>query len=91
MPLDNFSYQKESSLTASRAPYAVTPSDTVELPSIPKRLYIGGAGNVVLAGIEGAISPDVTYLAVPAGTYLYVAAQFVRATGTTATGIIAEA
>jgi hypothetical protein len=66
---------------------AVTPSDTANLPTASKRLWVGGAGNVKLTTVGGA---TVTYTAVPAGTYLRVRAQQVFATGTTATDIVAE-
>ncbi len=66
---------------------AVTPSDTANLPTDCKRLWVGGAGNVKLTTVGGS---TVTYTAVPAGTYLQVRAQQVFATGTTATNIVAE-
>ncbi len=66
---------------------AVTPSDTENLPVASKRLWIGGAGNVALVTVNGTA---LFYTTVPAGTYLQVRAQQVKATGTTATDIIAE-
>ncbi len=65
----------------------VVPSDTESLPFMSKRLWVGGAGNVTLvtAGAE-----TVEYAAVPAGAYLNVRATQVKATGTTATNIVAE-
>lgn len=64
----------------------VTPDDNNDLPIASKRLWIGGAGNVALVTIRGAA---LTYIGVPAG-YLNVRASRVKATGTTATNIIAE-
>jgi hypothetical protein len=66
---------------------AVTKSDTANLPVASKRLWVGGAGNVALVTVKGT---TLTYTAVPAGTYLYVRAQQVLSTGTTATNIVAE-
>jgi hypothetical protein len=66
---------------------AVSPSDSQNLAVASKRLWIGGAGNVALVTVKGAA---LTYTAVPAGTYLNVRAQQVKATGTTATNIVAE-
>jgi hypothetical protein len=66
---------------------AVTPSDTVPLATVSKRLWVGGAGNVRLVTVRGA---PLTYASVPAGTYLDVRALQIMATGTTATNIIAE-
>jgi hypothetical protein len=66
---------------------AVTPSDTANLPTCCKRLWVGGAGNVELTTVGGS---TVIYTAVPAGTYLQVRALQVFATLTTATNIVAE-
>src|SRR5579884_2034175 len=66
---------------------AVTPSDSANLPISSKRLWVGGAGNVSLVTVNGT---PLTYTSVPAGTYLQVRAQQVKATGTTASNIVAE-
>lgn len=65
----------------------VTPSDTVDLPVASKRLWVGTLGDVTVITVGG---DTVTYPAVPAGTYLHVRAARVKATGTTATIIVAE-
>lgn len=79
----------DTPVAASRAPYAVTPHNTDALPRVPKALYIGTGGNVVVRGSEA--SADVTFTNVPSGSYLIVQASHVRATGTTASGIVAMA
>jgi hypothetical protein len=66
---------------------AVTPSDSANLPTCSKRLWIGGAGNVKVTLVGGT---TVTYSAVPAGTYLQARALQIFASGTTATEIIVE-
>lgn len=66
---------------------AVTTSDSTDLPTSSKRLWVGGAGNVKVNTVGGS---TVTYTAVPAGAYLNVRASRVFATGTTATNIVAE-
>lgn len=71
------------------APYPIVPSDTVELPAAPKGIYVGSGGDVTLRGVEGAA--DVTYRNLPDASYIAVRARFVRATGTTASNLIAEA
>lgn len=79
------SFQIEAAETA----YAVTPSDTFTLVAFPvnfKYLYIGGAGNVTLVDTGGN---TVTFTALPVGTQLFMAGKYVRATGTTATNIVA--
>lgn len=72
-------------LRPAQSHFAVTPSDSTDLASVPSALYIGAAGNIAIRDAGGA---DVTY-AVQAGQRLDVAAKRVLATGTTATGIVA--
>ncbi len=70
------------------APYdvaeAITPHDTNDLVNITRAIYVGGAGNI--AATVG--KTDVTFTAVPVGTVLRVRASKVKATGTTATGLV---
>jgi hypothetical protein len=67
---------------------AVTTSDANDLPrGRCEALYIGGAGNVsVLDPLTATVT---AFNAVPAGTVLRISVNRVRATGTTATGIVA--
>lgn len=71
--------------------FAVTPSDTALLTdssgnTVQGRLYVGGAGNIALVTSLGT---SVSFTAVPAGTYIDVLVGQVKATGTTATNIVA--
>lgn len=66
--------------------YAITPSDTANLPHLTKALYIGEGGDVVLRSAMG--EADVTFTNVPSGYILDVRALAVRATGTTAAAIV---
>lgn len=86
---NEFEYQADAEFTPSRAPYAITPDDATELPRIPKGIYVGTGGDVTLRGVEG--DTDVTYRNLPNASYILVRARFIRATGTTATDLIAEA
>lgn len=86
---DPFSFELDGTNSPSAAPFAVVPSDTVELPTIPKGIYVGTGGDVTLRGVRG--SADVTYRNLPDASYIAVRAQYVRSTGTTATDLIAEA
>lgn len=79
--------QSDDLLSPASDGAAVTPSDSVALVVPSKRLWIGGAGNVTLVTVRGTV---LTYTGVLAGTYLSVRAQQVKATGTTATNIVAE-
>jgi hypothetical protein len=79
-------------LQAGRAA-AVTPSNTVDIPSINGGtsnngcvLYVGGAGDLKVDTIGG---DAVTFVAVPAGSFVPVNVTRVYATGTSATSIVA--
>lgn len=69
-----------------RGGVAVTPSDTTLLA--PTRgLYIGGAGNVTVDFADG--TTGILFTAPPVGTLLPISVIRVKATGTTATAIVA--
>lgn len=89
MPTDHFQLHGDAVASPSRAPFAVVPHDTDALPTIPKALYVGTAGDLVLRGAGG--TADVTFRNVAAGQVLDVRASHVRATGTTAGAIVALA
>jgi hypothetical protein len=66
---------------------AVVPSDTNELPNVARSLYITGAGNLKFIARGDAVAVT---MAVTAGQTLNIRIRQVFATGTTATGILAE-
>ena len=78
----------EKFLTGKESPadkhFVITPNDSVDLAILPRALRIGTAGDVVVTDIDG---DDVTYTCV-AGELLLFRAVRIKATGTTATGII---
>lgn len=88
MTYDPFQSFGDSIGDPARRAFTVTPSDSAELVSLPKALLIGGAGIVVLRPVDSAA--DVT-IPVVAGQIVPIRASFVRATGTTATQIVALA
>lgn len=66
---------------------AVSPSNTVDLPDgVCGGLWIGGVGNLNYDTPDGT---TVLISAIPAGTYLPIAAKRVRVASTTATLIVA--
>lgn len=73
----------------SCAPYPVVPHDANPLPAIPKGIFVGTGGTVALRGRDSDV--DVIYKNLGDGSYIAVRALYVRATGTTATDLIAEA
>jgi hypothetical protein len=66
---------------------AVVPHDSNPIANVPKALYVGGAGDITMRGVGG--SSDTLGKSVPAGSILPFRATIVRATGTTATAILA--
>ncbi len=66
---------------------AVTPSDSADLSTEARGLYIGGAGDVYLDTANG--DTNVAFIGLPAGVTLPVRTKRVRSTSTTATNIVA--
>jgi hypothetical protein len=84
---DRFSSLADSvSAPATRA-VAVVPHDVDALADAPKALFVGTGGNLMLRGIGGGA--DVLFKNVPDGSVLPFRALHVRATGTSATDIVA--
>ncbi|KQM64422.1 hypothetical protein ASE75_10680 [Sphingomonas sp. Leaf17] len=84
---DSFSNAADAvSAPATRA-VAVVPHDTNPLADITKALFVGGGGAITMRGVAG--SADTVFRNVGSGSILPFRAQFVRASGTTATDILA--
>jgi hypothetical protein len=66
---------------------AVTPSDSTDLTTSARGLYIGGDGNVVVDMV--GTGSTITFTGLTAGTILPVRVKRVRSTNTTATPIVA--
>lgn len=86
---DPFETHSDAAFAPSRAPYAIEPNDTQALTLVPKGIYVGTGGDIVLRGVDGTV--DVTYRNLPDASYVAVRALYVRATGTTATDLVGEA
>jgi hypothetical protein len=84
---DAFSGAVDSVIAPATRAVAVVPHDSNALSDIPKALFIGTGGHLVLRGAGGGA--DVTFRNLADGTVLPVRAQFVRAAGTTAADIVA--
>lgn len=82
---DRFSTGGDSITAPARRAFAITPDDADTLPFVTKGLCIGGTGQVVLRCLDN--DSDVTML-VMAGQILPIRVTHVRATGTTATGLV---
>lgn len=84
---DPFASAADSVVAPATRLAAVVPHDVNPIPDIPKALFVGSGGHVVLRGAGGGA--DATLRNVADGTLLPVRAQYVRATGTTAADIVA--
>jgi hypothetical protein len=87
--LDRFSTMMDTLTSPSRRPFTIQPHDSEPLRIVPKGIYVGTGGDVTLRGIDGG--EDVLYRNLPDASYISVRASHVRATGTTASDLIAEA
>ena len=84
---DQFSGVSDAPYAPATRALAVTPDDTNPLGDIPKGLFVGTGGTIVMRGLTGGA--DQVWKNVASGTVLPFRAQYVRATGTTATDILA--
>lgn len=84
---DQFAFAADQiSAPATRA-VAVVPHDSNALVDIPKALFVGTGGTIVLRGVGGGA--DTTWRNLASGAVVPVRAEFVRATGTTASDLLA--
>ena len=71
---------------AAESAVVVTPSDTVDLTNASRGIYVGGTGTLTAIMLDGTTC---LFSGIPAGTILPIRATRVKATGTTATLIVA--
>lgn len=86
--MDKFKDFTDTSTSPAREAYAVTPNDTTDLSPVPKALYIGGAGDLVITPVDSSV--DVTLKGVTAGSIIPIRAVRVK-TSSTATFLVAFA
>jgi hypothetical protein len=65
--------------------FAITPSDSADLASATRSIFVGGGGNLCVTMKSGAI---VTFNGLMAGSILPVRVTRVASTGTTATNLV---
>jgi hypothetical protein len=75
-------FNADSVASPARRIFAITPHDINELSTLPKAIRANVAGDVVLRTVDS--DTDVT-LTLAVGEIVPVRAQYIRATGTTAT------
>ena len=86
MSSDKFNATVDSVIAPARNCFSITPGDNGVLPVLPKALYVGGDGDIVVRAVDG--SSDVKFANVRSGTILDIRVTSVRATGTTATNLV---
>jgi len=80
---ENFS---DSPIAPAQNCFAIVPDDIQQLAHVTKALYVGGGGNLTCRALRS--NADVTFTNVPSGYILDVRMVAVRATGTTAVGLV---
>ncbi|MCM8729698.1 hypothetical protein ACFO8O_01765 [Hephaestia sp. GCM10023244] len=83
---DSFSNGADSVSAPANRAAAVTPHDSNPITDVPKALYVGTGGTITMRGAGPA---DSVWKNVASGSVLPFRARYVRATGTTATDIVA--
>lgn len=84
---DPFSGTLDSVSSPATRAVAIAPHDVDPLAAVPKALFVGTGGTLTARGAGGGA--DVAFKRIADGTVLPFRALFVRATGTTASDIVA--
>ena len=87
MATDTFAAQPDTEWGPAQSAAAVTPSDSADLTTTSRAIYVGGAGNLKVNMNE--TGSEITFVAVAAGSVLPIRVDRVYSTGTTATSIVA--
>ncbi len=83
---DYYRNSVDNPMSPAQMCFAITPSDSADLPYATKAIYIGEAGDVVLVPVRG--EGPVTFRNLPAGGILDVRARAIKAGGTTARELV---
>ncbi len=87
MILDSFSNRTDSVSAPATAAVPITPSDSAPLGTLPKAIYVGTGGDIVMRG--KADTADQVWRNLPNGALVPFRAAYVRAAGTTAADLLA--
>ncbi len=86
---DSYAQRSTEVDSQARGAFAVTPSDSADLPTLAKALYVGSAGDLVVLPINATDDTQTVKLANHPVGYVPMQVRRVYATGTIAGGIIA--
>lgn len=86
MPHDPFAQTVDSPIAPATHCFAISPNDTEDLDRVTKAIYVGAGGDVALVAAAG--EAPVVFQNVASGAILDVRVRAVKATGTTASGIV---
>ncbi|GAA3271552.1 hypothetical protein NZL82_15685 [Sphingomonas sanguinis] len=86
---DVFSSSADTVSSPATRAVAITPSDSTDLPDIPKGVYVGTGGDITMIGVGApASATGVTWKNVPAGALIPFRPRRILATGTTAASML---
>lgn len=83
---DKFQGYSDSPIGPARHAFAITPHATNEIDPLPKAIFVGTGGNILLRAADSGA--DVLLKNVASGQIIDVRARFIRAAGTTAADIV---
>jgi len=84
--MDPFENSVDSLIAPAKDAFDIVPSDSGQLATITKAIYVGTGGDIVLRAIDG--QADVRFVAVGSGAILPIRVSAVRLSGTTASNIV---
>ncbi len=83
---DRFNNHADAVDAPATRSFPVVPSDSAELATLPKALYVGNGGTLAMQGPGDEVA--VTWTNIPSGALIPFRAAKVMATGTSATDIV---
>ena len=83
---DAFAHSVDSPMAPAETCFEIVPDDVAELERATKALFVGEGGDVTLVSLNG--EAPVTFANLASGSILDVRVRAVKATGTTATGLV---
>lgn len=86
MSFDAFASYAAATVDPARSAFAIAPHDSNELAVLPRAIYVGTGGALVLRAVDSAA--DVTLKNVASGQVVDIRARYIRAAGTTAADLV---